>query len=385
MSRNAALHYCDYNAGAPLRPQALEAMTRALAEGGNPSSIHRIGRRAKAQLEASRERIAAAIGARVQDVTFVSGATEGLHLALAGARSAAPDLRLIVSAIEHDALAEGARALWPAVETAPVDAHGVIDLAALERMLADGPPALVCVMAANNETGAIQPIAHAARLAHAARGLLLVDAAQALGRIPIDMMADGADYLVVSSHKIGGPPGMGALALTPGAAFKPPRAGGGQERGVRPGTENLAGAVGFAAACEAALAEADGERLAALRDDFERRLRALDPEVAIFAARAPRLANTSAFALPGLAAETTLIALDLAGIAVSSGAACSSGKVRASRVLRAMDVGPARAACALRVSFGWASSARDVDALIDALGRIVERARAPMRREGSLG
>lgn len=372
--------YCDYNAGAPIRPEAAAALSRALADGGNASSVHALGRRAKSHLESARDAVAAACGARAQDVVFTSGATEALHLAIDGARRAAPDLRLIVSAIEHDAVAEAAT-LWPGAETAPVTPAGIVDLAALEARLAQGGPALVAVMLVNNETGAIQPIAEIARRVHAAGGVLLVDAAQALGRLPVDAQRLGADALALSSHKAGGPPGAGALALSPGFPFAPPRQGGGQERGFRPGTENAPAIAGFGAACAAAVADlaAETARLAALRDRFETGLARLAPEAAIFAKDAPRAPNVTLAAIPGHPAETALIALDLAGVAASSGSACSSGKVRASRVLTAMGIPPALARCALRFSFGWASTEADVAAALAAVERLVTR----QARQGS--
>jgi cysteine desulfurase len=251
----------------------------------------------------------------------------------------------------------------------------VIDLEALEALLADGPPALVALMLANNETGAIQPVAAAARLVHAAQGVLLVDAAQALGRIEIDMIRLGADALAVSSVKVGGPPGAGALVLTPGFPFAPPRAGGGQERGARPGTENVPAIAGFGAACAAAVADLEvrAQDVRGLRDRFEAGLTRIAPDAVIFAQDAARLPNTTLAALPGRRAESALIALDLAGVAASSGAACSSGKVRASRVLAAMGVSASLAPCALRFSFGWASTDADVDAALGSLARICAR------------
>ncbi|NDC58434.1 MAG: aminotransferase class V-fold PLP-dependent enzyme, partial [Alphaproteobacteria bacterium] len=274
-------------------------------------------------------------------------------------------------AIEHDAVAEAVRE-WPDALLAPVDRNGVIDLEALEALLADGPPALVALMLANNETGAIQPVAAAARLVHAAQGVLLVDAAQALGRIEIDMIRLGADALAVSSVKAGGPPGAGALVLTPGFPFAPPRAGGGQERGARPGTENVPAISGFGAACAAAVADlgAQAHAVRALRDRFEAGLARIAPDAVIFAQDVARLPNTTLAAFPGRRAEAALISLDLAGVAASSGAACSSGKVRASRVLAAMGVPAALSQCALRFSFGWASTDADIDAALSALARI---------------
>lgn len=361
--------YCDYNAGAPIRAEAAVAMSRALAAGGNASSVHAVGRRMRAMIEDARERIAAALDARAENVVFTSGATEALHLTLASAGAAS----LIISAIEHDAVFEHAGRALKAEHIAPVTADGLVDLAALGALLAAAPkPALVAVQLANNETGVIQPVAQVAALCRQHGALLLVDAAQAFGRIPVSITDLDATYLVVSSHKLGGPPGAGALVLAPGAPFVTTRFGGGQERGRRPGTENGPALVGFAVAVHWALREREAEarRLAALRDRFEA---ALPQAAVIFGAGAPRLPNTSNFALPGLTAETAVIAMDLEGVAVSSGAACSSGKVRASRVLAAMGVAPDVAKAALRVSFGHESKDSDVEELLRALNKIAAR------------
>lgn len=359
--------YCDYNAGAPLRAEASVAMVRALAMGGNPSSVHAIGRRMRAAIEDARERLAALLDARPENLVFTSGATEALHLALAGAGAAS----LIVSAVEHDCVFE--QALRADAEIAPVTADGLIDLDILAGLLARvDKPALVAVQLANNETGIVQPIGLVAALCREHGALLLVDAAQAFGRIPVGVSDLDASYVVVSSHKIGGPPGAGALALAPGAPFQPQHFGGGQERGRRPGTENGPAVVGLAVAAELAVRDRDAEarRLTALRDRLESKL----PEGAtVFGARSPRLPNTSNFALPGLTAETAVIAMDLEGVAVSSGAACSSGKVRTSRVLTATGVSPMLAKAALRVSFGYDSRESDVDAALAALSKIAAR------------
>ena len=365
MSR--AMIYCDYNAGAPVRPEAADAVARALEAGGNASSVHGVGRRAHGLLEDARERVAAAIDARAENIVFTSGATEALHLAIDAASAAS----LIISAVEHDAVHEHAKRREALM--APVDANGLIDLDALAGLLAQvAKPALVVVQLANNETGVIQPIARVAALAREHGALLLVDAAQAVGRIPVSLADLDASYLVLSSHKIGGPPGAGALALAPGAPFRTTRFGGGQERGRRPGTENVAGLAGFGVAAEiAARSQAnEAQRLAALRDRFEA---GAPRDAVVFGAKAPRLANTSNFALPRIAAETAVIAMDLEGVCISSGAACSSGKVRASRVLAAMGVAPDLAKSALRVSFGWASRESDVDAALAALSKISSR------------
>lgn len=367
--------YCDHNAGAPVRPAALEALSRALALGGNPSSVHWAGRRAKALMEEARERVGQAVGAPAENVVFTSGATEALHLALEAVKASGAVRSLILSAIEHDALAEHAPRVWPNVFTAPVLPEGVIDLSALERLLAQAPgPALVALQLANNETGAIQPVAKAAALVRQHGGLLLVDAAQGLGRLAVDIAALDAAYLVLSSHKVGGPPGAGALVLAPGAPFSGVRFGGGQERGRRPGTENVAALAGFGVAAEIAARDwrEESTRIAALRDQFEANL---PRDALVFSAAAPRLANTSLIAMPGLTAETAVIALDLEGVAVSSGAACSSGKVRASRVLAAMGVDSEIARSTLRFSFGWNSTQADVDTALRALSAVAARRR----------
>lgn len=361
--------YCDYNAGAPVRAEAAVAMSRALALGGNPSSVHSFGRRAKAMVEDAREKIAIAVDARAENVVFTSGATDALHLALASAGAAS----LIVSAVEHDAVFEHATRALHTQRVAPVDANGLINLEVLASLLADAPkPALLAVQLANNETGVIQPLSKIAALAREHGALLLVDAAQGLGRVPVSIADLDATYLVISSHKLGGPGGAGALVLAPGAPFATSRFGGGQERGRRPGTENSAALVGFGVAVEWAERErtAEAPRLAAMRDRFEA---GLPSDAIVFGKNAPRLPNTSNFALPGLAAETAVIAMDLEGVAISSGAACSSGKVRSSRVLAAMGVAPDLAKAALRVSFGHESKQTDVDEALHALNKIAAR------------
>lgn len=360
--------YCDYNAGAPVRAEAAVALSRALALGGNGSSVHGFGRRARAVIEDAREHVAQGVGARAENVVFTSGATEALHLALSAAGAAG----IIVSAVEHDAVFEQAAKQRHCV-VAPVDSDGVIDLDGLARMLANAPkPALLALQHANNETGVIQPVAKAAALCRQHGALLLVDAAQTFGRVAVSIADLDATFLVVSSHKLGGPPGAGALILAPGAPFVTTRFGGGQERGRRPGTENMPALAGFGVGVEWALREMPEEmsRLAALRDRFESKL---PGDAIVFGANASRLPNTSNFALPGLSAETAVIGMDLEGVAVSSGAACSSGKVRVSRVLTAMGVAPALAKAALRVSFGHASREEDVDATLAALAKIASR------------
>lgn len=380
--------YCDYNAGAPIRAEASVAMARALASAGNPSSVHGFGRAAKAQIEDAREKIARAVGAMAENVVFTSGATEALHLVLDAFEAAArkhepildakgvfiefpPPPSIIVSDVEHDALFEHGKRRD--MLRAPVQRDGTIDLDTLEAIVRAAPkPALVAVQLANNETGVIQPIARIATVCREHGALLLVDAAQAFGRIPVDIANLDATYLVLSSHKLGGPPGAGALVLAPGAPFATTRFGGGQERGRRPGTENGAALVGFGVATEWAVRDLEPEaaRLAAMRDRFEA---GLPRDAVIFGKTANRLPNTSNFSLPGLNAETAVIAMDLEGVAISSGAACSSGKVKSSRVLAAMGVAPELAKAALRVSFGHESKDSDVDEALRALTKVAAR------------
>ena len=366
--------YVDWNATAPLRPQARSAILAALDAVGNPSSVHAEGRAARRLIEEAREQVAALVGAQARNAVFTSGGTEANMLALtpgiATERRGTPD-RLLVSAIEHPSVLAGGRFPAAAVERVPVTAAGEIDLAALERRLAapDGR-VLVSLMLANNETGVVQPISEAARLIHEAGGLLHVDAVQAVGRIHCDINVLGADLLTLSGHKIGAPKGVGALiardATLPLA--DPLIKGGGQERGRRAGTENVPGIAGFGAAAAAAGAglAVDGARMTALRDRLEAGLAAASPEVVIFGSQAPRLPNTTLFAVPGMKAETAVIALDLQGVAVSSGAACSSGKVQPSHVLAAMGVPPQLARAAVRVSLGPTTTESEIDRLIQA-------------------
>jgi len=358
-------------------------MTRALEAGGNASSVHANGRAARGAVEVAREAVARLAGARAEDVIFTSGGTEANALALWGAVYGALEAearltRIFVSAIEHSSVRANAEAIAARVAGVrmaeiPVTADGIVDVEALRVMLREGKGrTLVCVMEANNETGAIQPIDAVAKHVCDAGALLLVDAVQAAGRIDI---ACDADYLTLSAHKLGGPQGSGALIVKAGAPFASLIAGGGQERGKRGGTENVAGIAGFGAAALIAAMRSDAARLTNLRDRFEAELLRRVPGTTIFAAGAPRLCNTSNFALPGIAAETALMALDLDGVMVSSGAACSSGKVRPSHVLKAMGVADDLATCALRVSFGWNSTESHVDAALAALEKFVARAR----------
>jgi cysteine desulfurase len=362
--------YLDHNASSPLRPEARAAVLRALDLAGNASSVHAEGRAARHLVEESREALAAAAGVRPEMVMFTSGGTEANAAAV---RARGVD-RLIVSAIEHPSVAAAAAAAGPGkpVTVAPATADGVVDLEALERLLAaPGGRALVCVMLANNETGVIQPVREAAEIVHRHGGLLHVDAAQGLGRVPVRFPLLDADILTLSAHKCGGPKGAGAAIVRDGVDLLP-LIPGTQENRRRGGSENLPAIAGFAAAATAAAAE-DGSRLAALRDRLEQAVRRIAPDAVIFGEAASRLPNTSCFSAPGLSAETALISLDLDGVAVSSGAACTSGKVGRSAVLAAMGVAPSLADGAIRVSLGWSSSVRDIERFVSALGALLRR------------
>jgi cysteine desulfurase len=363
--------YLDWNATTPLRPEVRDAMAAAWDLSGNPSSVHAEGRQARRLVEDARLAIAGAVGTRPQNVILTSGGTEANALALTPAlrRDGGPPVeRLLVSAIEHASVLAGGRFPAEAIRTVDVTRSGVVDLECLRAMLAEGPPALVSVMLANNETGAVQPIAEIAVMVHAAGGLLHVDAIQAFGKITFDIKEIEVDLVSLSAHKIGGPKGVGALVVTDGIrGFEPLLKGGGQELGRRAGTENVAGVAGFGAAAKAAIdaMERDGLRLEALRNRLESGLRKTRGAI-VFAADAPRLPNTTLFTVPGLRAETAVIGFDLAGIAVSSGSACSSGKVQPSHVLKAMGFGPEIAQGAVRLSLGWSTSEADIDCCLEA-------------------
>ena len=373
--------YLDWNATAPLRPQARAAVLAALDSSGNPSSVHAEGRAARRLIEEAREKVAALVAAEPRNVVFTSGGTEANMLALtpaSGPDGKAPD-RLLISALEHPSVLAGGRFAAAAVQRVPATGDGLIDLAALADALAalEGRRALVSLMLANNETGVVQPVSEAARLTHEAGGVLHVDAVQAAGRIPCDINAIGADLLTLSGHKIGALKGVGAVVRRDAAVpFPAPLIrGGGQERGARAGTENVAGIAAFGAAAAAALVDLGAEAgdtgdMRALRDRFEAGLRSASPDIVVFGAGAERLPNTTLFALTGMKAETAVIAFDLEGVAVSSGAACSSGKVQPSHVLAAMGVPPELARAAVRVSLGPTTTQSEIDRTIQAWIRI---------------
>ena len=358
--------YLDHNATAPVRPEAVEAVARTLSLVGNPSSVHGYGRAARRLVEEARERIAALAGAQPEDVVFTGGGSEANNLALGGCGRR----RILVSAVEHDSILN----VDATLETVPVDGDGVIDLDALDTLFArEGTPALVSVMLANNETGTIQPVVGVVEVARRHNALVHCDAVQAAGKMALSFSDLGVDMLTLSAHKMGGPQGIGALIVGAGVALKAQILGGGQERGRRAGTESVPLIAGFGAAALAVGGPEEGQRLARLRDKLEAGLAGLTPAPLIFGQGAPRLPNTSCIAMPGVASETQVMALDLAGVAVSAGSACSSGKVRPSHVLRAMGLGEAEAGSAIRVSLGWTSTDADVERFVAAWAEIDER------------
>lgn len=361
--------YLDWNATAPLRPTALAAMTSALQEVGNASSVHAFGRRARAWIDQARDEVAALVGGRSALLTFTSGGTEANNLAL-NSRGSRP---LVISAIEHESVLKPAR--LAGAQVARVGRSGEIDVAHLGYLIdkaseSAGRPAFISVMLANNETGVIQPVAEIAHMAKAKGALVHCDATQAVGRVPVDINALGVDYLTISAHKLGGPQGVGALVLAGDLPVEPLVMGGGQERNRRGGTENVAAIAGFGAAAKEAAQLGDVGRIAAMRDALEDRLTQFGLPMTIFGRAAKRLPNTTCFASGTKTAETLVMALDLSGIAISAGSACSSGKVRPSHVISAMGFDAATAGSAIRVSWGWQNEASDIDTFVAAWGRV---------------
>ncbi len=354
--------YLDHNATSPLRPSAKTAMLAAMELTGNASSVHREGRAARQLLDDSRETIARSIGAIAPMVSFTSGGSEANNLAV----KSAPVERILVSAIEHPAILESAKASGKDTLAVPVTAEGLVDLGALAKLL-EGPKSLVSVMLANNETGVIQPVREIASLAHAHGALVHTDAVQALGKIPVNFALLGVDMMTLAAHKVGGPPGVGALVVRDGLALEPLIHGGGQELRRRAGTENLAGIAGFAAITGESMLD-----VKILRDKIESMLGG----AVIFGRVAPRLPNTTYFSYPGMSAETLLMNFDLEGIAVSSGSACSSGKVAKSHVLAAMGVAPELARGAIRISLGWDTSQDDINEFIAVWSKLQARHKA---------
>lgn len=368
--------YLDYNAGAPIRPEARDAVLRAFETAGNPSSVHAAGRAARDLVETARAQVAGLAAVTPGSITFVSGGTEANALAIGSAAFAGFN-RVIVGEGEHDAVLETAAASGLQVLKMPLDADGVARLDWLEEALSAEGRALVCLMLANNETGVIQPVAEASALVRAADGWLHVDAVQAAGKIAVDFSALGADTMALSAHKLGGPQGVGALAAGSRATIVRQQHGGGQERGRRAGTENVAGVAGFGAAAEASLRDLPSTaNQRTWRDAFAERVKAVG--AVVLGEGAQRLPQTLCLAAEGFASQIQVMNLDLAGVMVSAGSACSSGKVKASRVVDAMGR-PDLAPFALRVSGGWASTEQDWifcgDAWLAAYSRIGARRR----------
>jgi cysteine desulfurase len=379
--------YLDHNATSPLRASARQAMESALGACGNASSIHAAGRAARARIEQARDQISRLGGTSPACVVFTGGGSEANALALRGAIAGAAQAedritRLLISGIEHESVRANAVALAETVpglklSEIPVSKQGTLDLAALRLALMQGKGrVLVSIMAANNETGVVQDIEEIGRWVKGEGGegaLFHVDAIQIAGRVSLSFDSSTMDYMSLSAHKLGGPQGVGALIVREGAPLLPLIAGGGQESGRRSGTENVAAISGFGAAAQEAAESGSPDALQALRDYFEAKLKRVASEAVIFGEGAKRLPNTSNFAVPGLSAETALIALDLDGVAVSSGSACSSGTVKPSHVLAAMGVSEELARCGLRVSFGWSNRDEDADAAVASLGRVIAR------------
>ena len=354
--------YLDHNATSPLRPAAKEAMRAAMDVEGNASSVHREGRLARKLLDDSRETIAREIGVIAPMISFTSGGSEANNLAI----KSAPVERLLISAIEHPAVIESAKAAHKPAEFIPVTPQGVVDLEALAKLL-EGPKALVSVMLANNETGVIQPLREIVALAQAHGALVHTDAVQAFGKMPVNFGLLGVDMMTIAAHKIGGPTGIGALVVRDGLPLEPLVHGGGQELRRRAGTENLVGIAGFAAVAKESQLD-----VKALQAQLEEAL----ADAVIFGGDAPRLSNTTNFAHPGMSAETLLMNFDLEGIAVSSGSACSSGKVTKSHVLTAMGVGPDLSKAAIRVSLGWNTTQEHIEHFIAVWRRLLARHKA---------
>jgi cysteine desulfurase len=355
--------YLDHNATSPLKPAVKAAAMAAMELSGNPSSVHGEGRAARKIVDDARESLGFMLGCLPQMIIFTSSGTEANNTAIRGAGAE----RILVSAIEHPCVLEAAKASGKPLEIIPVDSNGVIDLAAFEAMLVRHPNTLVSIMLANNETGVVQPMDVIAAMVRGAGALLHVDAVQAFGKMQVNFGLLGCDMMTVAAHKVGGPKGVGALIVRDGLAVTPLLYGGGQELRRRAGTENIVGIAGFGA-----LAADDIMIIAHLRDQLESSL----DDIVVFGKAAPRLSNTTCFAAPGVSAETLLMNLDLAGIAVSSGSACSSGKVTPSHVLAAMGVAPNLARSAIRVSLGWSTTADDIEHFNSTWQRLMARRKA---------
>jgi cysteine desulfurase len=389
MQHQYAPIYLDHNAGAPLRDTVREVMIEAMSDAGNASSVHAHGRKARGRIETARDQVARLCNAKTRAVTFVSGGTEANMTALSPAwqDQGAPVYldKLFRSAIEHPSVMTGGRFAVSDQVVLPVDGDGRVELDALEQAVKDADPSLISVMAANNETGVIQPLAEIGAIATRYGHFFHVDAVQAAGRMPIDLESWQADVLTLSAHKFGGPQGIGAVVVRSTARVPAPlMVGGGQENWRRGGTENVSAIAGFGVASMAALEEAaDTRHLSDMKAKLETGLCAICPSTVIFGNKAERLSNTCCFAVPGIPAETALIAFDLDHISVSSGSACSSGKVSVSHVLTAMGVPEDLARCALRVSMGWNTSGSDIDRFLELWPKIVGRLNPQARHQAA--
>ena len=374
--------YLDYNASAPMDPIARETFLKVAGEAGNASSIHTEGRRAHGYLETARADVTRLLKAPGAGVVFTSGGTEANNLAIAGLSGRGAISRIFVSAIEHDCVLAAAEASGVRTETIPVLANGVVNVDALAARLSkpdcEAGDFLVCVMHANNETGVVQPVEAVAAVVHERGGRLLVDAAQTVGKRDVDMVNLGADMLSFAGHKFGAPQGVGALVFDPNLKLDKQIHGGGQELGRRAGTENVAAVAAMGVVLKARAGADDGRnqatRLEALKDRLETKLHSAAPEGVVYGASAERLPNTTCFAAPGFAAETQVLALDLAGYAISAGSACSSGKVKRSHVLAAMGAPDSHANSAIRISFGSDTTEADIDGFVDAWAVAYRRA-----------
>jgi len=360
--------YLDHNATTPLRPEVLPALEACYGAVGNASSVHVHGRQAKERLEHARAQVAGLINAKASEVVFTSGGAEANNLALGGGLGSGVD-HLIVSAIEHDSVLNCVQHLSGDSSICAVGSNGVIDLDRLSGLLDESSTAdhrvLISIMMANNETGVVQPISAVVSLARDHGALVHCDAVQGLGKLPIDFAALDVDFLSLSAHKIGGPQGVGALIVKSGRGLEPLIRGGGQESNRRAGTENLPGIVGFGVAAELVLRDGLLDT-SDLRDELEQRIAAIAPESMIFGQSESRICNTTCFAVEGLRAETQVMAMDLAGVSISAGSACSSGKVTSSHVLTAMGAEESIASSAVRVSLGWNSTQEDVEQFVQA-------------------
>lgn len=377
MDRMAA--YLDHNASAPLLPQAREAMIAALGRVGNPSSVHGPGRALRKLIDDARDEVAALAGAEARQVVFTGSATEALTQAIVGGVKAFDISRVVVSATDHAAALKAAEASGVSVRVLGVDGNGLVDLDALARMIetadAAGEKLLVAFSWVNNETGVIQPRGRIEAMVGPTPHILVIDAVQGFGKLALDFAASPADMVAVSAHKIGGPAGVGALLVKGHCDTVRLVPGGGQEQGRRGGTESVALIAGFGAACKANTEAFDLERIGDLLVDFETRLHDMAPDAVVFGKGAERIGTVSNFAVPGITNTVAMMTLDLAGVAVSSGSACSSGKVRRSHVLSAMGVAPEISECGLRVSLGWNSETKDLDAFFTAFETVMNRQR----------